>query len=201
MIELSRGGKDASVLREFSLKEKRFVQDGFALPEAKIDYSWIDRDTLLVGTDFGAGSLTEAGYPRQLKIWKRGTPLAQAKLLFEGEKGDVSVGGTTYFQKSARFTVVLRSKSFFEDEKYLLKENGELKKIPFPNDAQFDGFFKNYALAKLRSEWKRGSKTIPSGSLVALPVEEMEKANWKSFILPARASRSQEWHRLERRST
>ena len=33
----------------------------------------------LVGTDFGTGSMTASGYPRIVKRWKRGTPLAQAE--------------------------------------------------------------------------------------------------------------------------
>ena len=43
------------------------------LPEAKSDVAWKDRDTLFVGTDFGPGSLTDSGYPRIVKEWKRGT--------------------------------------------------------------------------------------------------------------------------------
>ena len=78
LIALSRGGADADVVREFDPKTKAFVKDGFTLPEAKSDVAWKDRDTLYVGTDFGPGSLTESGYPRIVKEWKRGTPLADA---------------------------------------------------------------------------------------------------------------------------
>ena len=35
LINLSRGGADAAVVREFDLKTRRFVKDGFQLPEAK----------------------------------------------------------------------------------------------------------------------------------------------------------------------
>ncbi len=35
-------------------------------------------DSVFVGTDFGPGSLTKSGYPRIVKEWKRGTPLAEA---------------------------------------------------------------------------------------------------------------------------
>ena len=58
LIKLSRGGTDASVHREFDMVAKRFVEGGFALPEAKSGVTWLDRDTLLVGTDWGEGSLT-----------------------------------------------------------------------------------------------------------------------------------------------
>ena len=79
------------MVREFDLKTKEFVTDGFYLPEAKSEVAWRDRDTLYVGTDFGPGSLTASGYPRIVKEWKRGTPLAEATLVFEGKTEDVSV--------------------------------------------------------------------------------------------------------------
>src|SRR5262249_22126789 len=91
LISLSRGGADAAVVREFDVKSKSFVKDGFTLPEAKSDVGWIDADHVFVGTDFGPGSLTKSGYPRIVKVWKRGTPLADAKLVFEGQPDDVAV--------------------------------------------------------------------------------------------------------------
>ena len=79
LIELSRGGADATVIREFDMQKREFVIDGFQLPEAKSAVSWEDHDTVLVGTDFGPGSLTESGYPRILKRWRRGQPLEDAR--------------------------------------------------------------------------------------------------------------------------
>ena len=91
LVSLSPGGSDASIVREFDMLTSEFVVDGFELPEAKSQVGWADPDTLLVGTDFGAGSLTESGYPRIIKRWRRGTPLADAETVFEGERTDVSV--------------------------------------------------------------------------------------------------------------
>src|ERR1051326_133286 len=92
LISLSRGGADASVVREFDVTKKDFVKDGFTLPEAKSSVSWRDSDTLYVGTDFGADSLTKSGYPRITKEWKRGTKLDAATMVFEGKVDDVSAG-------------------------------------------------------------------------------------------------------------
>jgi prolyl oligopeptidase len=89
---LSRGGADASVVREFDVTTKEFVKDGFTLPEAKSQVSWRDKDTLYVGTNFGPDTLTKSGYPRITKEWKRGSSLADAKVVFEGKPGDVSAG-------------------------------------------------------------------------------------------------------------
>ncbi len=93
LIELSRGGADATVVREFDMEKREFVTGGFELPEAKSGVTWLDRDTVLVGTDFGPDSMTDSGYPRIVKRWRRGQPLRDAQTLFEGEASDVSVGG------------------------------------------------------------------------------------------------------------
>jgi prolyl oligopeptidase PreP (S9A serine peptidase family) len=41
ILSLSRGGSDASVLREFDISAKAFRQDGFYLPEAKGGTAWL----------------------------------------------------------------------------------------------------------------------------------------------------------------
>ena len=93
LLFISRGGADAAVMREFDLVKKEFVVDGFALPEAKSRVAWRNRDALYVGTDFGAGSLTNSGYPRIVKEWQRGTALGAAKTVFEGQAERRQRGG------------------------------------------------------------------------------------------------------------
>jgi prolyl oligopeptidase len=45
LVMLSRGGADAKVVREFDLVDKRFVDGGFVVPEAKTEVDWVDADT------------------------------------------------------------------------------------------------------------------------------------------------------------
>ena len=118
LIGLSRGGSDASVVREFDMRTRQFVADGFELPEAKTDVTWQDADTVIVGTDFGPGSLTESGYPRITKRWKRGEPLAEAVELFAGEVSDVSVGGGFDPTPGFERLLVSRAFDFFNSERY-----------------------------------------------------------------------------------
>lgn len=92
LVRLSRGGADAVVVREFDLAALTFVDNGFTLPEAKSDVSWLDRDTLLVGTDLGADSVTTSGYPVEVRVWRRGELLVEAPVVFRGEPDDVAVG-------------------------------------------------------------------------------------------------------------
>lgn len=90
LVALSRGGSTPPWCAS-STRTKSFVPDGFILPEAKSRLAWEDHDTVLVGTDFGPDSLTESGYPRIVKRWKRGEPLEQATMLFTGSVTDAAV--------------------------------------------------------------------------------------------------------------
>src|SRR5690606_23352744 len=91
LIHLSRGGADAAEIREFDMNTRSFVKGGFFLPEAKSSAAWVDANTLLVSTDEGEGSLTTSGYPRIVRLWKRGTPLDSADLVYEAQPSDMGV--------------------------------------------------------------------------------------------------------------
>ena len=165
LVSLSRGGADADVVREFDLSKKAFVKDGFSLPEAKSSVGWIDADTLFVGTDFGAGSMTESGYPRIVKDWKRGTPLAQARVVYEGKADDVAVFGYRDHTKGYERDFVNRAVTFYTDELYL-RRDGKLVRIDKPDDASASAF-RDLLLLQLRSDWTIGGKTHVAGSLLA----------------------------------
>ena len=73
LISLSRGGSDAAVVREFDMATARIRRRRLRAAGGQVaDVTWEDHDTVLVGTDFGPGSLTESGYPRIVKRWRRG---------------------------------------------------------------------------------------------------------------------------------
>ena len=184
LISLSRGGADAVVVREFDLPAKAFVKDGFTLPEAKSEAHWVGPDALFVGTDFGAGSLTDSGYPRLVKLWRRGTPLAAARPVFEGRKTDVAVSGFVSERSGYRREIIQRSPSFFTSE-YWLREGEHLSRIAVPDDAQL-GFFGSQLLVQLRSAWKAGAASLKAGSLVAIDFDAFRagKRDFKVLFEP-----------------
>lgn len=171
LISLSRGGADASVTREFDLQTRTFVKDGFQLPEAKGNLSWIDKDHVYVSTDFGPGSMTTSGYPRVAKLWTRGTPLSQAKVVYEGQTTDMSVGAyhvdTTGFERD----FVTRSLAFYKNETFLIGKDGTLTKLDVPIDAS-PAPFREWMTVQLRSPWTVAGKTYPSGALLATKFDD-----------------------------
>ena len=181
LISLSRGGADASVVREFDLKTKKFVPDGFTLPEAKSDVTWRDRDTLYVGTDFGAGSLTSSGYPRIVKEWKRGTPLGEAKQVFAGAPEDVSVSASVSHDHDHVYEMIHRGKTFFTSENHL-RRGDQWVKLDKPDDAQV-GTFDEHILVQLRSDWKVNGRTYPAGALLAAKLADYLKGERSLTVL------------------
>jgi prolyl oligopeptidase len=172
LISLSRGGADAYVTREFDIPTKTFVEDGFYLPESKGGASFLDMDTVLVGTNFGEGSMTDSGYPRITRLWKRGTPLADAKTLYEGSKEDVGVFSMLVHTSEKDYPIVVVAPSFFTNIYYLLRD-GELKKLDIPADADLETIFQNQLLIGLKSDWKRDGKTWKQGTLVSIDIDDL----------------------------
>ena len=161
LLTLSRGGSDARVVREFDTVDKRFVDGGFALPEAKSVVEWIDRDHLYVGTDVGPGSMTESGYPRVIQRWTRGEPLARAETVFEGEPRDVSTWVSVERTPGHERTTFGRAVDFYTNKLFWLGADGALQAIDKPDDATLV-FDRSRVFVQLRSAWLGQ----PSGSLL-----------------------------------
>jgi prolyl oligopeptidase len=189
LVKLSRGGADAQELREFDIASKQFVVGGFSLPEAKSDVVWLDRDTIFVGTDFGPGSLTDSGYPRIIKRWRRGQLLADATTVFEALRSDVAAGVSVDPTPGYERTLLQRAPDFFSSEEFLLVD-GQLRRLDKPADAQL-GFWYGQVLMALRSNWLQGDTAWPRGALLASDAMAFleGKAQWTALFTPT-ATRS-----------
>ncbi len=166
LISLSRGGADAVVVREFDMRTRDFVTDGFVLPEAKTQICWEDENTVLVGTDFGADSMTDSGYARLVKRWRRGEALADAALVYAGEQADVLVAASVDRTPGFERTTISRAVDFFNDEIYELRD-GKVLLIDAPTDAGVS-VHHDWLLIELRTDWDG----YTAGSLLAASYAE-----------------------------
>ncbi|MEM1152089.1 MAG: S9 family peptidase, partial [Pseudomonadota bacterium] len=172
MISLSNGGKDAVETREFDLETKTFVEGGFATPEAKQGLAWVDRDTVLISTDWGGdgSTLTESGYPDTVKRWTRGTPLESAEPVYTGDKTDVGIWPFTL--ELADDTVlqgVWEADTFFTRAYwYVPGDGGDPVKYPLPPKSTIQGVFGDALMATLEQDWAPdGQPSFKSGDLIA----------------------------------
>ena len=168
LVSLSPGGTDADVVREFDIATGAFVEGGFTLPEAKSNVAWYDENTLFVGTDEGAGSLTDSGYPRLVKLWQRGTDFAQARLIAEGQQTDISMSGFSVLDGETRWRFVRRGPDFWTGEYSLVAEDGSLIALPLPRDAGFEAVLDGHVIANMNSlQVSSAGWSAPMGALVA----------------------------------
>lgn len=180
LVQLSRGGADADVVREFDLGTRAWVENGFTLPEAKLSVAWADRDTLWLSTDFGPGSMTTSGYAREVRRWRRGTPYTSAELVFTGKETDVSVSGYRELTEGFERDWLYRSETFWTGQAYLLRDGKQIK-IEVPDDANLTTF-REWMFVELRSDWTVGGRTWKQGSLIGTRLEDF-LAGSRSFDL------------------
>ena len=171
LISLSDGGKDAVVVREFDTSTRRFVDGGFSLPEGKHRLEWLDRDTLLVATDFGAGTLTESGYPFIVKSLKRGQTLAQATEVYRGDIGDggYGVSPSVYRERTGAVQAVLISRPLdtFRSETWELVD-GRPVKLNLPERVSVYGVQGGSFILSPDEDWARPGRSHKAGSLLAI---------------------------------
>jgi len=173
IVSLSIGGKDATERREFDIATKSFVKDGFFLPESKGGTSWVDKDHLLIGVDFGDGSMTDSGYPMTSKLWTRGTPLSSARSLYTGKQEDVGVWPGTFENADGDDEImIVRAPTFYDTEYYWIPRTGDNAwtpvKVPVPTKTSLGSQFKGQQLVTLQEDW-RGYK---SGALVSFSIAD-----------------------------
>jgi prolyl oligopeptidase len=169
MVSLSNGGGDAVEVREFDLDKAAFIPGGFFLPTAKSDVSWAASDALFVGTDFGPGTLTDSGYPRVVKLWKRGTPLTAATQLAEGQKSDVSVSANTLVDGNRTWPVLNRAVDFYHHKVSHIAPDGRLVPSPLPDDADIVDVLDGRVIASLKTPWQGHQ----AGTLVAYAIPDL----------------------------
>ncbi len=183
LIALSPGGSDADVTREFDLTTGQWVKDGFFRAEAKGGLQWIDRDNVYVFTDFGndalgVGTVSSSGYPRIVKQWRRGTPMAAASVVYEGQANDMYIAASHDHTPGYPRDFVSRTLAFYNDELYLRGADGQLAKVDAPNSAN-KSVHKDWLVLELRDPYEAGGTTYPAGSLIA--------ANFDGFMSGKRA--------------
>lgn len=171
LVRLSVGGKDSAEVREFDTVARRFVpqsEGGFFSRDAKQTLAWMDDRRLLVAT--AAGPQTTSGYAREVRLWDRGTPFDQSRLMLSADENDMGAWPAAFGDAEGRRHVIDLRKTFWTGRVHHLMHDYTLAASPLPDDADFR-FIANTgdgprAYALLRTDFQG----IPAGSLVSYAV-------------------------------
>lgn len=173
LLQLSPGGSDAGVVREFDPKAKKFFADGFTLPLAKSGATYIDPNTILFSTDFGPGTMTKSSYARIVKMWHRGQPMSAAKMVLEVGEDDISARAIVFRGPYGTIPLVERGVTFFTSEFFYVYPAGSTIKLPLPLGADLKGVTNGNLIFTLRDAWTPPGATaaLPQGALVSFAVK------------------------------
>ncbi|MGB7404081.1 MAG: prolyl oligopeptidase family serine peptidase [Pacificimonas sp.] len=169
LILLSDGGSDAAEIREFDMATKSFVEGGFTLGAAKHDVGWFDEDHLLIASDFGPSTLNESGYGREARLWRRGTDVMDAPVIYTAPKTDAFFGISNVGDGDTRYPLLTRYLTFWDKAYKFVRPDGSLVDVDIPATADMAGLFDGKAIILLNEDWQGRQ----AGSLVAFPLDPL----------------------------
>jgi prolyl oligopeptidase len=110
--------------------------------------------------------MTTSGYPRVVKEWQRGTPLAEAKTVFEGKQEDMVISAHRDLTPGFERDFIFRRPTFWTIEAFYRKGE-ELIRLDIPEDS-IPTIHREWLCLTLRSDWAVGGTTYPAGALLAI---------------------------------
>ncbi|MGY8663562.1 prolyl oligopeptidase family serine peptidase [Bradyrhizobium sp. UFLA05-109] len=167
ILSLSRGGSDAVTLREFDIETKSFVADGFVLPEAKSSADWLDADTLLLSSAYGADMATTSGYAKTIRLWQRGQQVEQAQVIFETTADRMRVYCGVDDTGPASRAWIVDQVDFFNFAIWLRDAAGVLTQLDLPTGVRMQAHGDWFAM-KLRRPWTVAGREYAADSVLGI---------------------------------
>lgn len=166
LVRLSHGGSDAVVLREFDLHAKRFIPDGFRLPEAKGGADWLDADTVLLSTALGGE--TRSGYASTVRLWRRGQDWSADPPLFSTDPQNMSAWGT--YDRPSHRLVFAEKTGFYDTHVWVGDRTGPKRRIELPSDSVYL-WEAQWLAVRGRTRWQVGTQWIEPDVVLVIGFE------------------------------
>jgi prolyl oligopeptidase len=176
ILNLSRGGGDATVKREFDIGSGTFVPDGFTLPEAKggavKGAEWLDADTLLLSSAYGEGMATTSGYARTVRLWRRGTDVNRAPVIFETATDNISAFSSIDRTGASLRVWFVEWVDFFNYRLWLGDESGAKTRLDLPTDVWAQAY-QDWQVVKLRTAWSAGGRSFAPDTVLGISLSAL----------------------------
>ncbi|XAS68472.1 prolyl oligopeptidase family serine peptidase [Micrococcaceae bacterium Sec5.7] len=172
LLALSPDGGDANRYREFDVETRGFVDpaaDGFDLPTAKGNVSWLDADTLLVATTAEGLPRTASSYARTAVKLHRGQTLPEAARLFEIPEDHMMAAVAHDSTPGFERTFAVDWIDFFNRSTSLLRDDSWVA-FDVPTDVNLSAH-RDWLLFRPQGDWSVNGTTYPAGSLLAADFE------------------------------
>ena len=167
ILSLSRGGADAVVLREFDIAKRDFVPNGFHLPEGQSSSVWLDRDTLLLISAVGPDMATTSGYPRTVRLWRRGSDPLSAPVIFETQPDSVYVYAGVDRDSSQQRLWFVDKPGIIDSNVWIGDRTGPTTRLDVPSDAWLS-WQRGWLAVKPRTPWNIADKTYGTDAVIGI---------------------------------
>jgi len=129
IISFTRGGGER-IRREFDVRHKAFVKDGFYIP-AGAEYSWRYENELFVTMPFNEKFTKKNKYNHIVKSWKRGTKLEDAEIIFKDSTDAYGAYNVVDHRPERSYHIIVQT---LDAKKYniFVLEQGDFIKLELP---------------------------------------------------------------------
>ncbi|KRQ13780.1 prolyl oligopeptidase family serine peptidase [Bradyrhizobium manausense] len=182
ILSLSRGGSDAVTLREFDITTKEFVADGFVLPEAKSGVDWVDADTLLLSSALGEGMATSSGYARTVRLWRRGTSVEQAPVVFETTPDHMRVYSYVDDTVPPQRIWFIDQSDFFNFRSSIGATSGAITKLDLPSNIWMQTHA-DWLSVKPREAWTVAGRSYQADAMLGISLSAFLAGNRDFAVL------------------
>lgn len=199
LVSLSdQGSDDTRVVREYDLRQRRFVAQGFAIPASRPWVEWMDRNTVLISPDLGPGTLTPGvgGQPFTVRLWRRGETLARAPEIWRGTPADT--GGAQlqrFVDELGKPHLFIRQQHARWSRSHWLVSSGEKPaRLELPLDASLYGVHRDELVFAIDTDWDSPAGRFRGGSLLSAPLAQMSRRSFPVRVLSERTERESDYY-------
>lgn len=168
LLAFSDGGSDEVALREFDLKTAAFVANGFSSPAARVQSTWLTKDSVLIAHTIGDSPKTAAGWGAAARLWKRGTDAATAPVIFTAPPTDATLQFAR--QGSAARAIITRVINYSTFEIHSVDSTGVVTRLNLPAKLKPFGPLggtDRHALFQLAEPAVVGGRAYPAEAILA----------------------------------
>lgn len=169
LLQLSPEGGDEVELREFDLVTGKFVADGFRTDASRTIAHWLDKDRLLIEHGLNGAPTLATGWPATVALWKRGTPLTAAKVVYRAQPTDALILLNVTGEGADRVGVISRVIDYSNFEHLIVRSDGSVEKTPIPRKVKmllsFSGGGRIFA--QLGEAATVGGRSLPAESVIS----------------------------------
>lgn len=170
LLSLSPEGGDEVELREFDLEAGKFVAGGLRVPTARTQFAWLDKDRVLVAHTLGDSPRTGAGWGAAVRLWKRGTPVEKAPVVYQAQSSDALVTIDRLGEGAAARGLIQRVVDYSTFESYLLDAAGKPQQLPLPRKSKPFGvqaMTARHVVVQLAEDADIGGKRYPAETVLS----------------------------------